>query len=143
MKKGVGAGNTRHSWRKEVWAPCLSPHLFVSVKVPHWLWAPNTYQLQYTNTHVEQNLKANAMSFLTSKIRDDEGQNLFNVEYIAVNWQIFCCFFVTRKFYQKIIQHVRGYMTIKRAAAGCLSNINSKFLWLSENDHVYIRAYIK
>ena len=83
--------------------PCLPPHLFVSVKVPHRLWAPNTYQLQYTNTHVEQNLKANAMSFLTSKIRDDERQNLFNVKYIAVTWQIFCCFFVTRRFYKKDI----------------------------------------
>ena len=43
------------------------------------------------------------MSFLTSKIRDDEGQNLFNVKYIAVAWQIFCRFFVTRRFYKKDI----------------------------------------
>lgn len=63
----------------------------------------------YTNTHVEQNLKVNAMSFLTSKIRDDERQNLFNVKYIAVSWQIFCCFFVTRKFYQKVIYFINMY----------------------------------
>ena len=103
MKKGTGTGNTRQVGGRSFGPPCLPPHLFVFVKVPHWLWAPNTYQLQYTNTHVEQNVKANAMSFLTSKIRDDEGQNLFNVKYIAVTWQIFCCFFVTRRFYQKVI----------------------------------------
>jgi len=74
-----------------------------------------------TDMHVEQNLKANAMSLLTSKIRDDEGQNLFNVKYIAVTWQIFCCFFVTRRFYHKVIYLISTCTWVYDSKEGWLS----------------------
>ena len=83
--------------------PSPTPFVCVCKSAPLVMGPKHLPANQYTNTHIQQNLKANAMSFLTSKIRDDEGQNLFNVKYIAVTWQIFCCFFVTRRFYQKVI----------------------------------------